>query len=172
MQRAICLVWVLGSFASLSCARASGHSARHSDGSYDLTCKGYLVDCLKQAERLCREQGYTVESGHELRQKLGHQAGQSQVAVVRSEATIVCGNVANERPPIKLERPQPATPPPVAAPAPACVPGATQACVGPGGCSGGQACASDGARFEPCVCAAPNTMPSSAPSPSPAPPSP
>jgi hypothetical protein len=167
MQRAISPVWVLASLAALSalaCARGSGHSARHADGSYDLTCKGPLVDCLKQAERLCRDQGYTVESGHELQDKLGHESGQSQVTVVRSDATIKCGNASTERPPIKLERPPEPTPAPVvapSAPAPACVPGATQACVGPGGCSGGQACAADGTRFERCECAAPSVPPAS-----------
>jgi hypothetical protein len=39
----------------------------------------------------------------------------------------------------------PATPP-------RCVPGESRACVGPGGCSGGQVCASDGASFELCDC--------------------
>jgi len=33
-----------------------------------------------------------------------------------------------------------------------CVPGSTQACVGPGGCSGGQACRADGAGFGVCDC--------------------
>lgn len=36
--------------------------------------------------------------------------------------------------------------------APACVPGSTQACVAPG-CSGTQVCASDGQRFDTCLCA-------------------
>jgi hypothetical protein len=62
--------------------------------------------------------------------------------------------------------------PPPSAPAkpatPACVPGATQACVGPGGCSGGQACAADGLRFDACNCGSPTTSPS-APSPTPTP---
>ncbi len=38
--------------------------------------------------------------------------------------------------------------------APSCVPGATQACVGPAGCSGGQACRADGAGYGPCDCGA------------------
>jgi hypothetical protein len=40
----------------------------------------------------------------------------------------------------------------VAAKHPACVKGVTQACVGPGGCSGGQACLPDGSGFGPCDC--------------------
>lgn len=34
----------------------------------------------------------------------------------------------------------------------ACVPGATQACVGPAGCSGGQVCITDGSGYGPCDC--------------------
>jgi hypothetical protein len=33
-----------------------------------------------------------------------------------------------------------------------CVPGITQACVGPAACSGGQACLTDGSGFGPCTC--------------------
>lgn len=33
-----------------------------------------------------------------------------------------------------------------------CTPGITQACVGPGGCQGGQACSDDGLRYSTCDC--------------------
>ncbi len=33
-----------------------------------------------------------------------------------------------------------------------CVPGASVACAGPGGCAGGQVCSGDGSRFGSCVC--------------------
>ena len=36
---------------------------------------------------------------------------------------------------------------------PACIPGASVACVGPGGCSGNQVCKSDGSGFDSCSCA-------------------
>jgi hypothetical protein len=39
-----------------------------------------------------------------------------------------------------------------AGPTTACVPGATQACVGPGGCNGGQFCLDDGSKYSPCDC--------------------
>ena len=35
----------------------------------------------------------------------------------------------------------------------ACVPGESNACTGPSGCSGFQVCAADGERFDPCQCA-------------------
>ena len=39
-----------------------------------------------------------------------------------------------------------------AAPARACIPGATQACLGPGACQGAQACREDASGFLPCDC--------------------
>ncbi len=54
-------------------------------------------------------------------------------------------------------------PPPVAVAAAArCFPGATQACTGPGGCHGGQACNTDGTAFTACDCG-PAAAASSAP---------
>ncbi|HWP04482.1 MAG TPA: hypothetical protein VNN72_02010 [Polyangiaceae bacterium] len=50
--------------------------------------------------------------------------------------------------------PRPASAPPIAE-GPAvrtCVPGATQACVGPAACSGGQSCLPDGSGFGACDC--------------------
>lgn len=48
-----------------------------------------------------------------------------------------------------------------------CVPGATQACVGPGKCEGGQSCLPDGSGFAPCDC---GTIGAPAPAPAPSPP--
>lgn len=157
---------------AIGCSRGSGAPVRQADGGYSLSCKGPLSDCLRHAERLCRDDGYTVTEGRDVRDLAGHESGQSQVLIEKSNATIYCGSHAT-RPPIELKResaPEPVTtvaaaPPPVPAPpppapvpaaaptlAPACVPGSTQACVGPAGCNGGQACASDGTRYEPCNC--------------------
>jgi hypothetical protein len=163
-------LFVLGSFA-LACSSASRGTAKQADGSYHLQCKGPLTECLQRAERLCRAQGYAVASARDVHELLGHESGESQIEIRKSEAIVFCGSDVppSERPVVELRREQPvhedanplATPPTAAAPAApavtaaparACVPGATQACVGPGGCNGGQACADDGARFEPCNC--------------------
>jgi hypothetical protein len=144
----------------------SGRPARLADGGYSLSCKGPLSDCLRHAERLCKDQGYTVQEARDVLDKFGPDNGQSQVVVEKSDATIHCGKSAPQAP-IHLERETelPATPAPTAsspaAAAPrACVPGSTQACVGPAGCSGGQACSADGTRFDPCNC---GTTPTPAP---------
>jgi hypothetical protein len=47
---------------------------------------------------------------------------------------------------------------------PRCIPNETRACIGPGGCSGGQACSADGASFTLCECAVtPGPAPSALP---------
>jgi hypothetical protein len=151
---------------SLGCSGKPAGAVRQGDGSYHLACRGPLTDCLNRAERICREKGYSVASARDVRELLGHESGESQVEIRKSEAVIYCGASLPpaERPMIELRRETPITPEPTPPPAPptaptppparACVPGATQACVGPGGCSGGQACAEDGTRYEPCNCGA------------------
>jgi hypothetical protein len=152
--------------ALLACSSSPPAPAKQGDGSYHLACRGALADCLQRADRICREQGYAVASARDSRERLGHESGESQVEIRKSEAIIYCGSEVPpaERPMIELKREQPvvAEPAPSAAPAApppppprACVPGATQACVGPGGCSGGQACSADGMRFDPCNCGQP-----------------
>lgn len=158
--------------SSLSaCSGQTGRPSRLSDGGYSLSCKGPLSDCLRHAERICRDKGYSVAEARDVRERLGGESGQSQVVIQKSDATIYCGDRAPKEP-IRLVR-EPEAPPsaaPAPAPAPAaprvCVPGATQACVGPGGCSGGQACSADGTRYADCNCGSGSgsgATPSSAP---------
>ena len=92
--------------------------------------------------------------------------------------------VPDARPPAHASPvPSPAAPAPIApaavAPTPAsqfpasskpasgaiCVPGSTQACVGPAACNGGQSCLPDGSGFAPCDCGAqtPHPLKSSKP---------
>jgi hypothetical protein len=151
---------------TVACSHGSGRPARLADGGYSLSCKGPLTECLHHAEHLCHDQGYTVSEARDVNQVLGAETGQSRIVIQKSDATIYCGDAP--RPAIHLVRqPEtevggapapaakvapPASPAPAKAPTLACVPGATQACVGPGGCNGGQACAADGTRFEACDC--------------------
>ncbi len=152
--------WMVTLLLPAGCSHAAGSPARQADGGYSLACKGPLSDCLHHAERLCHNAGYTVAEARDVRDVLGGDSGQSKVVIEKSDATIYCGAHA-PRPPIELKReepiapagPLPAAPLPTAkAGAPACVPGATQACIGPAGCSGGQACSADGTHFERCDC--------------------
>lgn len=160
----------VGSWVALialsGCSSSPALPPREPDGSYHLACQGPLPECLLRAEKLCqREGGYVVASARDINELLGHDQGQSQVEVRKSEAVIFCGNadpsfsrplVETRQDPVKSlqtdEADAHAEPPRGAR---ACVPGATQACIGPGGCRGGQACAADGSRFEPCNCGVP-----------------
>lgn len=141
-----------------ACSGGSGRPSRLSDGGYALSCKGPLSDCLRHAERLCKDEGYTVAEARDVRERLGGDTGQSQVVIQKSDATIYCGDHASKEPIRLVREPEAASSPSTAkAPAPpaaprVCVPGATQACVGPAGCSGGQACSADGTRYGDCNC--------------------
>ncbi|HVY28654.1 MAG TPA: hypothetical protein VHB79_18990 [Polyangiaceae bacterium] len=152
---------------SLACSGGSGRPSRLSDGGYSLSCKGPLSDCLHHAEHLCKDQGYAVEEARDVRERLGGETGQSQVVIQKSDATIYCGESAPKEP-IRLQRePEAAAPAPAKPPAAprVCVPGATQACVGPAGCSGGQACSADGTRYGDCNCGSAAAAPSPAAAP-------
>lgn len=152
------LLAVVSLIAPLACSKGGDLPAKQADGSYHLTCAGALSDCLQRAERLCREQGYVVAEARDVMELLGHESGESQVPIRKSDAVIYCNDVKpRQRPIIEVKRDTPVTTSAPAAatsePAPlTCVPGTTQACVGPGGCSGGQACAADGSRYEACDC--------------------
>jgi hypothetical protein len=162
--------WLVLFALTAACSSGTGRPVRLGDGSYSLSCKGPLTNCLKHAERLCKDDGYTVSEARDVQERAGHASGQSQVVIQKSDATIHCGTQA-PRPPIELKRPEPepapaAAPPPTSAPAapapkPAaqCVPGSTQACIGPAGCTGGQACKADGSGYEVCNCGAPAAAP-------------
>jgi hypothetical protein len=160
VSRLVPLLFVFG------CSGSPAGAVKQADGSYHLACRGPLTECLQRADRICRDKGYAVESARDTRERLGHESGESQIEIRKSEAVIYCGSSVPpaERPMIELKRETPISEAPVAPPATsaapatpparACVPGSTQACVGPGGCSGGQACTEDGSRYEPCNCGA------------------
>jgi hypothetical protein len=156
--------WLVFLVLTAACSAGTGRPVRLADGGYSLSCKGPLTNCLRHAERLCKGEGYTVDEARDVQELAGHKSGQSQVLLQKSDATIHCGSRA-PRPPIELKRPpEPApaatpvevAPPSAAAPPPKpaalCVPGATQTCVGPAGCSGGQACQPDGSGYDACNC--------------------
>jgi hypothetical protein len=151
---------VLTLLLAAACAHGGRGPVRQPDGGYALFCKGPLSDCLRYAEHVCKDEGYTVDEARDVRELLGHPSGQSQVLIEKSEATVYCGTHA-PRAAIRLTRPEEpptetvvsAAPAPKPTPVtPTCVPGASQGCVGPAGCTGGQTCASDGKHFEACDC--------------------
>ncbi len=138
------------------------------DGIVHLTCKAALPACLQQVEALCDHQRYAVLRAFDDHDYKGDSVYPTEFR--NSEVFVRCGlrgawGDANKSLLAEPLCPAPAAPPPpVAPPSPprACFPGTTQACVGPGGCAGGQVCASDGATFGACDCGgAPATRPPS-----------
>ena len=101
---------------------------------------------------------YDVIGAHDRRKSTDIQVGTSQTEVRSSDAIIRCTKNkplfgGNDEPPRAPQPPQPPSGPG------ACIPGTTQACVGPAGCAGGQACLSGGSAFGPCDCGPPARRP-------------
>jgi hypothetical protein len=131
-------------------------SERLPDGTYHLTCKTKLPVCLNASE-VCEGKGYAVVRAIN---HYEHRGGTFEyVEIVASEAIVRCGYEGTlDGTVTKPEEPKcPIVAP--AAPTRACVPGSSQACVGPSGCAGGQVCRPDGSAFGVCDCGGPAAAP-------------
>ncbi len=138
--------WLMPLWVSLLAGCSQPH--RLKDGSYKVDCESTMADCTRKVERFCQGQGYRLVHGAEENTLVGvegHQRGHRLARLI-----FFCGGEAPPEP-LKLPpRPPEEAPPPAER---ACVPGATQRCVGPGACEGGQACLKDGSGYGPCECA-------------------
>lgn len=151
---------------------------------FRITCKQRFHFCESEAKEQCGGE-YQVMSRYSNRpeQKLAKDSYISSTGPAKGyakwegELTVVCGRAL---PPLKLVRPSEPAPQVEAeldpAPAPTlkhvCVPGVTQACLGPGACNGAQACLDTGLGYGPCDCGpgvTPATSDESITQPSPAP---
>jgi hypothetical protein len=132
----------------IACSPTVGSLRPLDGGRYQLECKTSLRECLARAEARCDISGYQVVDATEAKRRVGVPPVQSEYT--ESRAIFVCGGTDG-----RLEQtPAPAvptTPPPTSADA-RCFPGASQACVGPAGCSGGQTCLPGGNALSPCDC--------------------
>lgn len=75
------------------------------------------------------------------------------------QMVITCGETSAEDPSLTTAAGEPAAssrPAPPLGDGQACVPGVTQACLGPGACRGAQACLVDGQGYGPCDCGSPS----------------
>jgi hypothetical protein len=135
-------------------------------GAWRLTCKDSLARCLEHVEDVCPGVRYKVLSAVDNRDYFGTAPAEREMR--SSEAVVRCGvrgkTVFKDReqlpdqprdPEDEAEtRSSPDGGQPLE-PLRRCVPGATQACVGPGACAGAQACLPGGSGFTPCDCSAP-----------------
>jgi hypothetical protein len=139
------------------------------DGRFSFRCDSELWVCLSHVKDLCRGGPYAVDGAWDLATTTG--IDQSRVETHRSEAVVRCLHRGQDPRRLfdKADDPKPIEPVPAAskvnvpsvtatttttAAARACVPGTTQACVGPAACAGGQACLPDGSGFGQCDCGA------------------
>jgi hypothetical protein len=148
-------LWAFG------CAHQGVVHERMPDGSFRIRCgEEPLWVCLSHVEDVCKDRAYEVLGGRDLPTVLG--TGDKRVESHRAEAFVRClgPGVEPKRTPAKPmsapvaahAMPSSYPSPPARAPARACVPGSTQACIGPAACSGGQSCLADGSGFAPCDC--------------------
>jgi len=145
------LLLLLCGTLTLACRHTVGIERRaQDDGSYLAECRYPLARCLTAIEEVCGS-GYDVVRAREDRVLAGPQEPNEPkvtsvvVARCRTNSSLWGGS----------EKPsQPAAfggaAPPVSARS--CTPGASQACVGPAACQGGQQCLADGMSFGPCDC--------------------
>lgn len=168
-------------FALLGCA-SSSHAFRLNPEvepeQYRITCKKRFYYCEMEAKELCGGEYQELSRlSNRPEQTLVKDSDLSSTgpakgyAMWEGELTVQCGRLL---PALELKRAEP-QPEPLPAVVPAspgaptsvpgervCIPGTTQACLGPGACSGAQACLESGAGFGPCDC---GSGPSDAPTP-------
>src|SRR5579859_4420109 len=129
----------------VSCTPSSVERSRLPDGSWHVTCRLPMDECIRHFEAVCMDKRYRILSAQSRREVRDVDPGTREYRT--SDITAICDRDAAETlaaatlppPPTALaaSAPRPA--------GPACVPGASQACVGSAGCSGGQVCRNDGA---------------------------
>lgn len=154
-------------------------TSRAPGGGYLVTCNKGMSQCVTAADKACGEKGYTIVAGASRTKILGGENSSYQKRTDSGELTIVCGEVEIDkdkedclRLPERTDAPIESAPPVISTPgAQKCIPGSTQACVGPAACQGGQICAADGQGYGACDCGeAPARVPvTTTPAPAPAP---
>lgn len=159
-------------FMTVACAKPDVEIRALPDGTRELTCRHTLPQCLSHVDDVCKGNSYEVlyatdtqkiygsPSSNEVEsrtsQAVVHCLGPHQKAM--GEQTPAAGAAASAEPVVAA----PATAIAVPAAPRVCVPGATQACVGVAGCTGGQACLRDGSGFGECDCGMSKMAPDSA----------
>jgi len=162
-----------GLFVTVACAKPDLEIKALPDGTRELACKTPLPQCLSHVDDVCKGASYEVLYATDT-QKIYGSPSYNEVESRTSQAVVHClgphQKPKGEAPEVASAAPEVAPPvvptPGAVAAARACVPGATQRCIGVAGCTGGQACLRDGSGYGECDCgmqkAAPD-LPSAAP---------
>jgi hypothetical protein len=178
----VTLLCLFASTAASVLACSTSQATRLNPGAeperYRVVCAGSFHQCRTRVKEICGDDFHVIEQeSNKPEAKDVEQTGVSSTApsegIVdwRGEMVVQCGRL---RAPVRLVRQTPVAKPggksaggvgpaplphgahPPATPPRAaervCVPGVTQACLGPGACSGAQACIADGTGFGACDC--------------------
>jgi hypothetical protein len=138
-------------------ACGSGYKAQHlTDGSYRVKCVDSVDRCVREAQRVCGKEPYSVLGGHKETKLYGGDTGYQTGAELHT-LEFRCGAEAAKPAQARPSKSETTSAPAAPAPAPtsSCTPGATQKCYGPGACEGGQRCNDKGTAFLPCDCGEP-----------------
>jgi hypothetical protein len=130
-----------------SCTPAQIEKEKLTDGSWHLLCRLPMDLCVLQVEKVCADKHYRILRGES---QLNLRGVDFPTELPVSELVVACGDRKVGTPASSAAAAASSASSPSAR---ACVPGATQACVGRGACPGGQACRPDGSGFGPCDCA-------------------
>jgi hypothetical protein len=148
--RYVCAMGLLGVLNA--CAAGPVERHRLADGSWQITCQLPMDECVRRIEPLCNDKRYRIVTGESKNIIRDVPPGTREYRT--SELTLLCtdqlsaesasaGTRSEMAPTLsRLDGGSPML----------CVPGATQACLGPAGCQGGQACRPDGSGFGACDC--------------------
>jgi len=162
------MLWLLLLLGLGGCTNVPGTRAMP-DGTLEIECESDVSYCVRHAESFCGNKPLEVldATSREGPQGDARHADGSRITIVR----FVCGrneainfHLHKKHPEIPAPPEASATPQPTT-PAPVCAAGATQECIGPGACAGGQSCLPDGSGWGACDCGT-ATPPTPAPEPS------
>jgi hypothetical protein len=142
-------------FAAVGCSANPGPQAMP-DGTLQVECASDVSYCVRRAESFCGDDPVEViEAGSREGQhgdaRYSDGARVSTVKFVCGKGPSVAIHLRKKREPDAPPTAPPVTPAPPAT-ATVCQAGSTQACVGPGACSGGQVCLPDGSGWAACDC--------------------
>jgi hypothetical protein len=142
----------LGGLLLLSrCAARSVELKHTTSGTWELVCGQAMDLCVREIENVCKEKRYRILRG--MSETRLRDAPPYSTEYRTSRLEFVCSDDGGQMitAPSSESVWQSATR--------VCASGDTRACVGPGGCPGGQTCRPDGTGFGPCDCGAVKTLP-------------
>lgn len=149
----------LGSLTMLAaCAGPEVTTQPMKDGSFAVTCRLPMAECLRRVEDRCPLQRFRIIQGVSATHL--RDAPPFERAYHVSQLQVVCtGDDRESLPPIADKA---AGSPAVAPASHGCSRGETRECVGPGACKGGQACLPDQSGFGDCDCGSTRAAPAPA----------